>query len=152
VIASDSRFLPALQKFSSFSNRVAATEAVSPSSGEEVLGTRPTYVFQATPHPGCHASGKYGKMSAKSEGELWIDKSDFGWIKVGGQVTQSSSMGLFAARVQRGSHILEQKNVGDAVCASKRQNPFPKEPRHGKDIFTYSDYRPQTDGPHSARK
>jgi hypothetical protein len=73
-------------------------------------------------------------MSAKLKGELSIDKSDFGWIKVGGQVTQSSSMGLFAARVQRGSHILEQKNVGDAVCASKRQNPFPKEPRHGKDL------------------
>jgi hypothetical protein len=45
-------------------------------------------------------------MSSKLEGKLWIDKSDFGWIKVGGQVKQSSSLGLFVARVQRGSHII----------------------------------------------
>ena len=30
--------------------------------GEEVLGGRSTYVLQATPHPGYHARGKYGKM------------------------------------------------------------------------------------------
>jgi hypothetical protein len=67
--------------------------------GEEVLGSRPTYVFQATPPPGYHARGKYGKMFSKVEGKLWVDKSDFGWIKVEGQVTQSFSMGLFVARV-----------------------------------------------------
>lgn len=38
-----------------------------------------------------------------------------------GQVTQSFSMGLFVARVQRGSHIiLEQSCVGDGVWVPKR--------------------------------
>src|ERR1700747_822279 len=73
--------------------------------GEEVLGGRPTYVLQVTPHPGYHARGKYGKVFSKVEGKLWVDKSDFGWIKVEGQVTQSFSMGLFVARVQRGSRL-----------------------------------------------
>jgi hypothetical protein len=77
--------------------------------GEEVVDGRPASVLQATPHPGYHPRGKYGKMFSKVEGKLWVDKRDFGWIKVDGQVTQSSSMGLFVARVQRGSHIvLEQ--------------------------------------------
>jgi hypothetical protein len=62
-------------------------------------------VFQATPHAGYHARGNYDKMFSKVEGKLWIDKSDFGWIKVEAQVTQPFSMGLFVARVQRGSHI-----------------------------------------------
>jgi hypothetical protein len=39
------------------------------------------------------------------EVEMFVDKRAFGWIKVDGQVMQSFSMGLFVARVQRGSHI-----------------------------------------------
>jgi hypothetical protein len=127
--------------------------------GEEVLGGRSTYVLQATPHPGYHARGKYGKMFSKVEGKLWIDKSDFGWIKVEGQVTQSFSMGLFVARVQRGSHIiLEQKNVGDAVWVPQRLEVrasarilFLKSLAIER-IFTYSDYRPEADGPYSVSR
>ena len=127
--------------------------------GEEVLGGRPTYVLQVTPHPGYHARGTYGKMFCKVEGKLWIDKSDFGWIKVEGQVTQSFSMGLFIARVQRGSRIiLEQKNVGDAVWLPQRLEVrasarilFLKSLVVER-IFTYSDYRPEADGPYSVSR
>ena len=127
--------------------------------GEEVLGGRPTYVLQVTPHPGYHARGKYGKMFSKVEGKLWIDKLDFGWIKVEGQVTQSFSMGLFVARVQRGSRIvLEQTNVGDAVWVPQRLEVrgsarilFLKSLTVER-IFTYSDYRLEADGPYSVSR
>ena len=127
--------------------------------GEEILGGRPAYVLQATPHPGYHAHGKYGKMFPKVEGELWVDKQDFGWIKVDGEVTQSFSMGLFLARVQRGSHIiLEQTCVGDAVWVPKRLEMrastrilFLKSLDIER-ILTYSDYRPAVDGPHSVSR
>ena len=127
--------------------------------GEEVLGGRPTYVFQVMPHHGYHARGKYGKMFSKVEGKLWIDKSDFGWIKVEGQVTQSFSLGLFVARVQRGSSIvLEQKNVGDAVWVPQRLEVrasarilFLKSLIVER-ILTYSDYRPEADGPYSVSR
>ncbi len=127
--------------------------------GEEVLGGRPTYVLQVTPHPGYHARGKYGKMFSKVEGKLWIDKLDFGWIKVEGQVTQSFSMGLFVARVQRGSRIvLEQTNVGDAVWVPQRLEVrgsarilFLKSLTVER-IFTYWDYRLAADGPYSVSR
>ena len=127
--------------------------------GEEVLGGRPTYVLQVTPHPGYHARGKYGKIFSKVEGKLWIDKSDFGWIKVEGQVTQSFSMGLFVARVQRGSRIvLEQTNVGDAVWVPQRLEVrgsarilFLKS-LTAERIFTYSDYRLEADAPYSVSR
>lgn len=73
--------------------------------GEDVVNGRPAYVLQATPHPGYQPHGKYGKIFSKVEGKLWIDKQDFGWTKVDGQVIQPISMGLFLARVLRGSHI-----------------------------------------------
>jgi hypothetical protein len=127
--------------------------------GEEIVGGRPAYVLHATPHPGYHAHGKYAKMFSRVEGKLWVDKQDFGWIKVDGQVTQSFSMGLILARVERGSHIImEQTCVGEAVWVPKRieirataRILFLK----SLDIqrtLTYTDYRPASDGPYSASK
>ena len=127
--------------------------------GDEVVDGRPAYVLQATPHPGYHAHGKYGKMFSKVEGKLWVDKQNFGWIKVDGQVTQPFSMGLFVARVQPGSHIiLEQTCVGDAVWVPKRLEVrasarilFLKSLDLDR-ILTYSDYRPAADGLYSVSR
>ena len=127
--------------------------------GEEIVDGRSAYVLQATPHPGYHAHGKYGNMFSKVEGKLWVDKQDFGWIKVDGQVTQSFSMGLFVARVQRGSHIiLEQTCVGDGVWVPKRLEVrassrilFLKSLDIER-ILTYSDYNPAADGPYSVSR
>src|SRR6202521_296286 len=126
---------------------------------EEVVGGRPAYVLQATPHPGYHAHGKYGKMFSRVEGKLWVDKQDFGWIKVDGEVTQSFTMGLFVARVERGSHIiLEQTCVGDGVWVPKRLEVrasarilFLKSLDIDK-ILTYSEYRPAADGSYSVSR
>jgi hypothetical protein len=127
--------------------------------GEEIVGGRPAYVLEATPHPGYHTHGRYGKMLSKVAGKLWVDKQDFGWIKVDGEVTQSFSMGLFVARVQRGSHIiLQQTCVGDAVWVPKRLEMrasarilFLKSLDIER-ILTYSEYFPATDGPYFVSK
>ena len=127
--------------------------------GEEIVDSRPTYVLEATPHPGYHPSGRYGKLLARVQGKLWVDKQDFGWVKVDGEVTQSFSMGLFVARVQRGSHILlDQLSLGDAVWVPKRLEVrasarilFLKSLELDR-ILTYSDYRPAADGPYSVKK
>jgi hypothetical protein len=85
-------------------------------AGEDVVNGRPAWVLQATPHPGYQAQGRYGKMFSKVAGKLWVDKEDFGWIKVDGNVTQTFSMGLFFARVLRGSHItMEQTRVAEGI-------------------------------------
>lgn len=127
--------------------------------GEEAVDGRPAYVLQATAHPGYRAHGKYGKMLSKVEGKLWIDKQDFGWIKVDGQVTQSFTMGLFVARVQRGSNIiLEETRVGDGIWMPRRL-----EVRASARIFflksldidrilTYSDYRLAADDSYSVSR
>jgi len=127
--------------------------------GEDLVGGRPAYVLQATPHPGYHAHGKYSKMFSKVEGKLWVDKQDFGWMKVEGRVTQSFSIGLFVARVERGTHIiLEQMCVGDAVWVPKRievratARIFFLKSLDIDRILTYSDYRLAGDGPYSASR
>ncbi|MGC2465987.1 MAG: hypothetical protein WA517_12390 [Candidatus Acidiferrum sp.] len=127
--------------------------------GEETVDGRPAYVLAAAPHLGYHATGKYGKLFSRVQGKLWIDKQDFGWVKVDGEVTQTFSMGLFVARVQRGSHIiLEQTCLGDAVWVPKRLEMrasarilFLKSLDLDR-ILTYSDYRAAADGPYSVKK
>jgi hypothetical protein len=127
--------------------------------GEETLDGRPAYVLQATPHPGYRAHGKYAKVFSRVEGKLWVDKQDFGWIKVDGQVTQSFSLGLILARVERGSHIImEQTCVGDGVWMPK-QIEIRATARilllKSLDIqrtLTYTDYRPAPDSALSVSK
>jgi hypothetical protein len=127
--------------------------------GEDVVGGRPAYVLHATPHPGYRAHGKYAKMFSRVEGKLWVDKQDFGWIKVDGQVTQSFSLGLILARVERGSHIImEQTCVGGAVWVPKRiqiratARILLLKSLDIDRILTYSDYLPAADGPYSVSK
>jgi hypothetical protein len=127
--------------------------------GEEIIAGRPTYVLGATPHPGYHSNGKYGRLFARVKGTLWVDEQDFGWVKVDGEVTQAFSMGLFLARVQRGSHIvLEQTRLADAVWVPKRLEVrasarilFLKSLDLDR-ILTYSDYHRTTDGPYSVSR
>jgi len=127
--------------------------------GEEIIAGRPAYALEATPHPGYHASGKYEKLFSRVKGKLWVDKQDFGWVKVDGEVTQAFSMGLFLARVQRGSHIvLEQIRLSDAVWVPKRLEVrasarilFLKSLDLDR-ILTYSDYHRATDGPYSVSR
>jgi len=89
--------------------------------GEEVVNDKPAYVLRATPRAGYCAHGTYGKMMSKVAGKLWVDEQDFGWIKVDGEVTQSFSMGLFLARVLRGSHItMEQTRFEDGIWMPNR--------------------------------
>jgi hypothetical protein len=127
--------------------------------GEETVGGRPAYVLHATPHPGYRAHGKYAKMFSRVEGRLWVDKQDFGWIKVDGQVTQSFSLGLILARVERGSHIvLEQTCLGDAVWVPKRieiratARILLLKSLDIQRTLTYTDYRPASDSALSVSK
>jgi hypothetical protein len=127
--------------------------------GEEIVDGRPAYVIEATPHPGYHAPDKYGRLLSNVEGKLWVDKQDFGWVKADGEVTQAFSLGLFVARVQRGSHIvLQQTSVGDAVWLPQRielrasaRILFLRSLDVDR-VLTFSDYLLVADDPYSASR
>ncbi len=89
--------------------------------GEEVVNGRPAWVLRATPRAGYRAHGKYGKIMSKAEGKLWVDKQDFGWVKVDGEVTQPFSTGLLLARLLGGSHMtMEQTRFDGGIWMPKR--------------------------------
>jgi hypothetical protein len=123
--------------------------------GEETVNGRPSYVLQATPHPGYHSRGKYGSMFPKVAGKLWVDKQDLGWIKVEGRVIHPFSMGLFLVRLLPGSQIkMEQTRIDDGIWMPERVEVqalakifFVKSLSIDR-VMIFSDYRlPQTGAP-----
>jgi hypothetical protein len=116
--------------------------------GEDVVDGRPAYVLQATPRPDYQPHGKYGRIFSKVEGRLWVDKQDLGWVKIEGQVIQAFSLGVFLARVQRGSQIaMEQTRLADGIWMPARIDVrasakllFVKSLLIER-VLTYSDYR-----------
>lgn len=89
--------------------------------GEQAIEGRPAYILEATPKSGYRARSKYGKMFSKVQGKLWVDKQDFGWVKVDADVKAPFSMGLFLARVQPGTHIcFQQTRVAEGIWLPKR--------------------------------
>lgn len=89
--------------------------------GEQAVNGRPAYILEAMPKSGYRAHSKYGKIFTRVHGKLWVDKEDFGWVKVDANVVAPISMGLFLARVQPGTHIVfEQTQVTKGVWLPKR--------------------------------
>jgi hypothetical protein len=120
-------------------------------TGTEPVNGRVAYVLQATPRPGYRAESKYGKMFSKVEGKIWVDREDMVWVKVEGHVEQPFSMGLFLARVLRGTRIMmEQTRVTDGIWLPRqvevRANAkilFVKSLSVDR-ILSYSGFRPVT--------
>jgi len=114
---------------------------------EEIEG-RETYVINAEPRPGFEPHGKGAKFLPKFRFRVWIDKAESEWVKLDAEAIDTVSVGLFLARVHKGSRIvIEQTRVNDEVWL----------PRHMEvkvdvrlavvknfnvqDDFTYRDYK-----------
>src|ERR1700723_1515384 len=85
-------------------------------AGIESLAGRDTYVIDAEPRPGYQGHLKESKFLPKFRFRAWIDKDESQWKKLDIQCIDTVSVGLFLARIHKGSRIvLEQTRVNDEV-------------------------------------
>jgi len=77
--------------------------------GEQKLGADEAYVLKATPRPGYKPPNTEAKVLTGMEGELWIDKKTFQWIKVEATVIHPVSIAGFLAEVEPGTHFELEK-------------------------------------------
>jgi len=73
--------------------------------GEQRSGPFDVYVLKASPRPGYQPANKETKVLTGMEGELWIDKQTFHWVKVEAEVIHPVSIGGFLARVETGTRF-----------------------------------------------
>lgn len=88
--------------------------------GTESLEGRDAWVIDAEPRPGYEPHMKYAKFLPKFRGQVWIDKGEAQWAKMDIECIDTVSIGLFLARIHKGSRIvIEQTRVNDEVWLPK---------------------------------
>ena len=91
--------------------------------GMEDVNGRPAYVIDADPLPGYKPRLKDAKILPKVRMRLWIDKVEQQWVKIDIECIDTFSIGLFLARVNKGSMIhVEQTRVNDEVWLPRHLN------------------------------
>jgi hypothetical protein len=86
---------------------------------DEAVGPRLCYVIEATPKPSFH--GKYANLYHNVKGRIWIDKTDYEWVRVQADVLNDISWGLFLAKVSKGAEMkFEQVRVNDEIWLPKQ--------------------------------
>ena len=90
-------------------------------AGEKVDG-REAWVIHAAPKPGYRPRHGDAQAFQKIEGKIWIDKSEFQWVRLEAKTIDTISWGLCLARLNPGATLLfEQTRVNDEVWLPKRE-------------------------------
>ena len=87
---------------------------------DETIRGRAVWTIEANPRPDYKARTSDAKMFAKFRGKLWIDKSDYEWVKLELESIDTVSFGFFLARLAKGAHLtVEQTRLNDEVWLPK---------------------------------
>lgn len=88
--------------------------------GEQKMGTHDVYVLKATPRAGYQPPNMQAEALTGMQGNLWIDKITFQWIRVEAEVTRPVSIEGFLARVEPGTRFeLEKMPVAGGIWLPK---------------------------------
>jgi hypothetical protein len=88
--------------------------------GEQKSGPFDVYVLKATPNPDYQPPTKETKVLTGMQGEIWIDKQTFQWVKVEAEVIHPVSIVGFLARVEPGTRWeLEKMPVEPGIWLPK---------------------------------
>jgi hypothetical protein len=114
---------------------------------EEVSG-KPAWVISGERKPGFRPKGSDAKILTKVRGKVWIDQTEYRWVKTEVEILDTISMELGLVRVQPGMHVaFEQTRVNDEVWlpshfsihGDARMGFLIK--MHGDMDITYRDYK-----------
>jgi hypothetical protein len=81
--------------------------------GDEQIDGIECYRFKAIPKPDYNPPLQKARVLKGMQGQLWIDKQQYHWVKVQAEVTQPVSFGFFIAKVNPGTRFeLRQAEFG----------------------------------------
>jgi len=87
-------------------------------AGEKKMGDRDVWEIRANPRRSYN--GPHASVMRNIEGTLWIDKQDYEWVKVEADTLDTISLGLFLARIGKGTRLIfENSRLNGEVWAPK---------------------------------
>ncbi|MDQ6759249.1 MAG: hypothetical protein M3Z32_05200 [Acidobacteriota bacterium] len=120
-------------------------------TGSETVNGHECWVFDAVPKPGYQPKMRDAKVLPAMKGKLWVDKKDYQWAKVQGEVIRPVSFYGVLAKVSPGTRfVLEQEPVNGSLWLPKHFSTNVKASALGflnqssTDDETYKDYKPNT--------
>jgi hypothetical protein len=89
--------------------------------GEDRVDGHDVYVVEANPRKDFHPTQPHADILSKLQGKIWIDKKDYGWVKLEAETLDTISWGLFLLRIHKGTQMkLEQIRVNDEIWLPRR--------------------------------
>jgi hypothetical protein len=90
--------------------------------GDDKIDGHDVWVISATPKPGAQPKHGDAKPLLKVKAKVWIDKTEYQWVRLEAETTATISFGLFIARLSPGAKLeFEQTRVNDEVWLPKRE-------------------------------
>ena len=90
--------------------------------GDATIEGRDVWVIVATPKLDARAKSGDAKALLKIKGKIWIDKTEYQWVRLEAETLGTISYGLFLARLNPGAKLVfEQTRVNDEVWLPKRE-------------------------------
>lgn len=84
--------------------------------GVENVSGKPAWIISADPKPGYQPKDRRAKMIAKMRGKVWIDQSEYQWVKIEAEAVGALSFGLGMVKINPGASLrFEQTRVNDEV-------------------------------------
>jgi hypothetical protein len=84
--------------------------------GEEILSGKLAWVISGEPKSDYHARDQLAKVVTKMRGKVWVDQSDYQWVKIEAEAIGTLSFGLGLLRIGPGSIVeFEQRRINDEV-------------------------------------
>jgi hypothetical protein len=88
--------------------------------GEDTVDGREVWIVGAKPKADYQPKDREAKVLQKIEGELWIDKTEYQWVRLEAETTDTISFGLFLARLAPGAKLLfEQTRINNELWLPK---------------------------------
>jgi len=77
--------------------------------GKEVRGDRTLLRYSMTPRKDYKPTSRLTTLFTKVRGTVWVDEQTSQLAKIDGQVTEDISLALFLAKVNKGSHFMQER-------------------------------------------
>ena len=89
--------------------------------GEGTIDGRAVWIISGVAKPGYPAKSRDARALTKVRGRVWIDKTEYQWVKVEAETTDMISFGVFLARLNPGAKLVfEEVRVNQEVWLPKR--------------------------------
>ena len=118
-------------------------------AGQAQVDGHACWVLDATPKPGYEPVDHEGRVLKGMQGELWVDKATYQWVKVHAEVTRPVNFYGFLAKVGPGTEFdLEQEPVANGIWMPKafhvqvRASALGFISENSNEHDTYRDYQP----------